>query len=102
MNRRTRGLYLDLTIRLRQDEDDDVRATPEGLQVHGHLFAFIDGEALAVRLSPARGHDLVTRGQAEHHSDGNGWVTVVDTELWNELADESHAYVGEPAVGGQS
>jgi hypothetical protein len=35
------------------------------------------------------------------HSARN-WVRVSDLQLWPELARESHQFVGEPPVGGQS
>jgi hypothetical protein len=102
MDERITNAYEDLTVELAQDEDDDVTVTDEGLEVDGNLFAYLDGELLAVQLPKARADDLVSRGIATPHADGGDWVTVADPELWLELATESHAFVGEPAVGGQS
>jgi hypothetical protein len=102
MNDRISAAYDDLTLTLAQDPDDDVTVTDDGLEVHGHRFAFLDGDRLVVKLAEHRGHDLVSRGVAVHHAGGSGWVAVTDTELWLELASESHAFVGEPAVGGES
>lgn len=102
MDERITNAYDDLTVELAQDEDNDVTVTDEGLEVDGNLFAYLDGELLAVQLPEERAADLIERGVAEKHADGGAWVTVADPELWLELAGESHAFVGEPAVGGQS
>jgi hypothetical protein len=102
MNDRTSIVYDDLTLTLAQDPDDDVTVTDSGLEVHGRRFAFPDGDQLVVKLAEHRANDLVSRGVATKHSEGDGWVAITDTELWQELASESHTFVGEPAVGGQS
>jgi hypothetical protein len=96
-----------VTDQLLQDEDYDVDATPDGLLVKGHLFAFLDDGALVVELPEARSADLRRRGVAEpFHStrggDSRTWVRVTDLQLWSELAREAHTYVGEPPVGRQS
>ncbi len=91
-----------LAEELREDPDDDVVIADDGLRVHGSLFAFLDGDALAVRLSPARTRDLEARGMARARPGHPEWVLVADRELWSELAGEAHTYVGEPPVGGES
>lgn len=92
--------YALLAEELRQDPDDDVVIAEDGLRVHGNLFAYLDGIALAVRLPDARARDLETRGMARRGPDG--WMLVTDRELWSELAGEAHTFVGEPPVGGES
>ena len=96
-----------VTDQLLEDEDYDVDATPDGLLVKGHLFAFLEGDALVVELPEARSADLRARGIAEpfrstRGGDSRTWVRVADRELWSELAREAHEYVGEPPVGRQS
>ena len=91
--------YEDLSIEL-VDSNDGVTVTPEGLRVHGKLFAFLRDDDLVVHLSPARAADLVERGIAVSHEDD--WVRINDQQLWPELAREGHEFVGEPAVGGES
>ncbi|MGA1835542.1 hypothetical protein VD659_01295 [Herbiconiux sp. 11R-BC] len=96
--------YEDLVLSLR--EEDGVAVTPDGLLVHGKLFVFLEGEDLVVELPEVRSTDLRTRGIASafraagHPS--REWVRVADRQLWPELARESHEFVGEPPVGGQS
>ncbi|RKR76515.1 hypothetical protein [Frondihabitans australicus] len=102
MDERIANAWDDVTVELSQDEDDDVTVTDEGLTVDGNLFAYLEGELLVIQLPQARADDLVSRGIASRHADGGDWVTIADPELWLELAGESHAFVGEPAVGGQS
>lgn len=102
MDSKIANAYEDLTVELAQDEDDDVTVTDEGLEVDGNLFAYLDGESLVVQLPKERADDLVERGVAARHADGGDWVAIADPELWLELATESHQFVGEPAVGGQS
>jgi hypothetical protein len=85
---------------------DEVAEAPEGLTVRGKLFAFLEEDDLVVELPFARSNDLVQRGiavafEAEGHETRN-WVRVGDRQLWQELARESHEFVGEPAVGGDS
>jgi hypothetical protein len=96
--------YENLTLSLR--DEDGVAITPDGLLVHGKLFAFLDGDDLVVELPEARSTDLKTRGVADAFSGGGhplrDWVRVSDLQLWPELARESHEFVGEPPVGGQS
>ncbi|WP_245635995.1 hypothetical protein [Herbiconiux solani] len=91
---------------LQLSDEDGVAVTPDGLLVHGKLFAFLDGDALVVELPEARATDLRERGQAFGFTGGGhelrDWVTIRDLELWPELAREAHEFVGEPAVGGQS
>jgi len=85
---------------------DGVHLSPQGLTVHGKLFGFLHGNELVVELPEARATDLKKRGvafelrSADHPN--REWVRVTDIELWPELARESHEYVGEPPVGGQS
>jgi hypothetical protein len=85
---------------------DEVAETPEGLIVKGTLFAFLDGDDLVVELPFARSNDLVERGIAmkfeAEGQEARDWVRVGDQQLWQELARESHEFVGEPAVGGDS
>ncbi len=96
--------YDNLTVSLRNE--DGFAVSPEGLLVHGKLFAFLDGDDLIVDLSEERTRDLLTRGVASpYERDGEAdrnWVRVTDRQLWPELAGEAHEFVGEPHVGGQS
>lgn len=96
----------DLTFELDEDEDYDVDVTVDGLLVRGRLFAFLEDDDLVVELPEARADDLKSRGvavafRAAGHPTRD-WVRVSDRELWSELARESHTFVGEPAVGGES
>lgn len=96
--------YVAVTRELLLDEDLDVDETPDGLLVHGKLFAFLDGSELVVELPEARSIDLQLRGIATAFSGAHGgpsrnWIRVGDRELWSELAHEAHEYVGEPPVG---
>jgi len=96
--------YDSLVLTLRTEEG--VKVTPDGLLVHGKLFAFLDGDDLVVEVSEARATDLKTRGVSAPFTGGGhelrDWVRVSDLELWPELAREAHEFVGEPAVGGDS
>ena len=99
--------YDAVTRELLLDEDYDVDFTPDGLLVHGRLFAFLDEDDLIVELPESRSVDLRGRGIAEpfsgvHGGPSRNWVRVTDRELWSELAREAHTYVGEPPVGRQS
>lgn len=94
--------YDDLALELTQDPDDDVTSTDDGLLVKGRRFAFLEGDRLVLRLPGDRVDDLLARGLARKHAEGDGWVAVPDVELWSELAEEAHAFVGEPPVGRQS
>ena len=99
--------YDAVTRELLLDEDYDVDLTPDGVLVHGKLFAFQDGDDLVVELPEARSADLRERGIAvPFHStrggDSRNWVRVSDLQLWSELAREAHTFVGEPPVGRQS
>ena len=98
--------YDALTIELAEDEDYDVDIAADGLLVHGRLFAFLEGDDLVVELPEARANDLKARGVASvFRAAGHptrDWARVSDRQLWSELARESHAFVGEPAVGGES
>lgn len=92
-----------LAEELREDPDADVVLGDDGgVYVKGARFAFLDGNALAVRLPPARARDLDARGLARYRPGNADWVLVTDRELWSELAAEAHTYVGEPPVGGDS
>ena len=100
-------VYDSMTRELLLDEDYDVDLTPDGLLVHGRLFAFLDGTDLVVDLPEARAKDLHDRGIAVPFSGTKGepsrnWIRVADLQLWSELAREAHQYVGEPPVGRQS
>ena len=99
--------YDAVTREMLVDEDFDVDYTPDGLLVHGLLFAFLDGDDLVVELPEARSGDLRERGIATpftgtHGEPSRNWVRVTDRELWSELAREAHTYVGEPPVGRDS
>lgn len=100
--------YNEIVLLLSQDPDADVTVGEDGLLVHGDLFAFLDDADgdLVVALSEQRATDLLERGVGRAFTDdrhpGEHWVRVSDIELWPELAQESHAYVGEPAVGDES
>lgn len=85
---------------------EGVVVEPDGLFVHGTLFAFLLDDDLVVELPLGRMGDLEVRGivtpfVSERHPTRD-WVRVGDRQLWSELAREAHEYVGEPAVGGQS
>ncbi|THG33078.1 hypothetical protein [Naasia lichenicola] len=96
--------YNDLLATLTSDEG--ITVGPDGLLVHGTLFAYFAEGELVVEVPEARASDLLARGVAEEYShDGHpdrNWVKVSDAELWPELAHEAHDFVGEPAVGGDS
>ena len=99
--------YDAVTRELLLDEDYDVDLTPDGVLVHGRLFAFLDGDDLVVELPAARSADLRERGVAasfrgEHGGPSRNWVRVSDRQLWSELAREAHTFVGEPPVGRES
>ena len=98
--------YDSLTTELAEDEDYDVDIAVDGLVVHGRLFAFLEGDDLVVELPETRAKDLKERGVAyAFRTAGHptrDWVRVSDRQLWSELARESHTFVGEPAVGGES
>ena len=99
--------YVAVTRELLLDEDVDVDETPDGLLVHGRLFAFLDGTDLVVELPEARSIDLQLRGiatafQGAHGGSSRNWIRVGDRQLWSELAREAHEFVGEPPVGRQS
>lgn len=102
MSELSTAAYDDLVISISQDEDDDITVTDDGLVVSGNRFAYLEGESLVVLLPRARADDLVERAIVKAHRDGEGWVAVVDEELWPELAAEAHTFVGEPATGGES
>ena len=96
--------YDDLTFEIAELEG--VSVEPDGLFVHGTLFAFLLDDDLIVELPLGRMGDLEVRGIAkpftsERHPTRD-WVRVNDRQLWSELAREAHEYVGEPAVGGES
>ena len=74
--------YDAVTRELLLDEDYDVDFTPDGLLVHGRLFAFLDEDDLIVELPEARSVDLRGRGIAEpfsgvHGGPSRNWVRVV-------------------------
>ena len=98
--------YDNLAIELAEDEDYDVDIAADGLLVHGRLFAFLEGDDLVVELPETRANDLKERGVAYAFRaagrPARDWVRVNDRQLWSELARESHTFVGEPAVGGES
>ncbi|MCU1415581.1 MAG: hypothetical protein JWN80_2921 [Microbacteriaceae bacterium] len=93
-------------VRFSFSDIDEVTETAEGLLVNGTLFAFLEGDDLVVELPFARSNDLVERGIAVRFAvegvKARDWVRVSDQQLWPELARESHEFVGEPAVGGDS
>ncbi|MFF2050537.1 hypothetical protein ACFVU2_02955 [Leifsonia sp. NPDC058194] len=96
-----------LSTQLLQDPDLDVSVTATGLHVRGQLFAYLDGDELAVDLPHDRAGDLVGREVASRvpaaRAEAKGaWVRVAATEDWPELAAEAHQFVGEPAVGRDS
>jgi hypothetical protein len=98
--------YEDLTFSMSEDEDFDVAVAADGLLVRGKLFAFLEGDDLVVELPEVRAKDLKERGVAYSFSaaghPSRDWVRVSDLQLWPELARESHEFVGEPRVGGDS
>ena len=96
--------YGDLEITMQDDEGVTVR--PDGLFVHGRLFAFLLDDDLVVELPLGRMADLEVREIAVRFESTvhptRDWVRVNDLQLWPELAREAHEYVGEPPVGGES
>jgi len=86
--------------------EDGVTVVENELLVHGTIFAFLDDDDLVVELPEARASDLAGRSVAaryvSHHHPTRNWIRVGDRELWPELARESHEFVSEPAVGGES
>jgi hypothetical protein len=102
MSELTDAAYDEVVVTLGQDPDVDVTVTDDGLLAHGKRFAFLDDDHLVVKLPAARASDLIARRVAGGHEAGEGWVSVSSIDLWQELAAEAHAFVGEPAVGGQS
>jgi len=98
--------YDEIVVLLSEDADADVTVGQEGLLVHGQLFAFLDAYDLVVALPEQRVNDLLHRGVGRTYTDaehpGRHWVRISDIELWPELAQESHTYVGEPSVGDES
>jgi hypothetical protein len=98
--------YDDLTFSMSEDEDYDVVIADDGMLVRGTLFAFLEGDDLVVELPEERASDLKERGVADASTTAGhpsrDWVRVSDIQLWPELARESHQYVGEPPVGGDS
>ncbi|NQX27767.1 hypothetical protein HQQ81_10485 [Microbacteriaceae bacterium VKM Ac-2854] len=95
-----RTAYEDLTLELADEEG--VSVADDALLVNEEEFAYLDGEALVVKLPEDRAADLREREVAVAQPDAEGWVRVEDTELWSELAGEAYEFVGEPAVGGES
>ena len=96
-----------LAAQLLEDPDLDVSVTTTGLHVRGRLFAYLDGVELVVDLPEERAEDLIGREVATAVAAGRSepkgaWARIADTEDWPELASESHQFVGEPAVGGES
>ena len=96
--------YEELAFELRIE--DGVTVVENELLVHGTIFAFLDGDDLVVELPEARATDLASRSVARrftsHHHPTRNWIRVGDRELWPELLRESHEFVSEPAVGGES
>jgi hypothetical protein len=89
------------------DPDADVVDGPEGLTVHGALFAFApEPGVLVVDLPEQRAADLIERDVAEpadvDRPAKGRLVAVRDSDDWLELATEAHQFVGEPAVGRDS
>jgi hypothetical protein len=93
-------------VRFSFSDIDEVTESEEGLLVKGTLFAFVEDDDLVVELPFARSNDLIERGIAVRYTaegaKSRDWVRVSDQQLWPELAHESHEFVGEPAVGGDS
>ena len=98
--------YNSVVTAMIEDGYDDVERTATGLLVRGKRFAFLDGIELVVQLPQPRASDLKERGIADifavDDEVSETWVRVSDLELWPELMRESHAFVAEPPVGGQS
>jgi hypothetical protein len=74
----------------------------EVLEVHGTVYAFLKEGRLVVKLPLERAGALVEAGAAVHFEVGRhamkGWVGVGlpddhDQTLWQQLLDESRAYV---------
>ncbi|GAA4266258.1 hypothetical protein [Frondihabitans peucedani] len=102
MSELTDAAYDEVVFTLAQDPDVDVTVSDDGLLARGRRFAFLDDDHLVVKLPHDRAADLVARRIAGGRPEGEGWVSVSSVDLWLELAGEAHAFVGEPAVGGQS
>jgi hypothetical protein len=96
--------YKELSFDLKVE--DGVTVVENELLVHGAVFAFLDGDDLVVELPEQRATDLASRSVARrfasHHHPTRNWIRVADRELWPELARESHTFVSDPAVGGES
>jgi len=96
--------YEELAFELKVE--DGVTVVENELLVHGTIFAFLDGDDLVLELPEARAGDLTARAVAEryssHHHPTRNWVRVADREIWPELLRESHEFVSEPPVGGES
>ena len=102
----TNDRYEALRTALVRDPDLDVTARDGALFVRQTRFAYLAGDALAVRLPDGRADDLVNRGIAElvrHDTDSRAsWVTISDTEDWPELASEAHELAGGHQPGNRS
>ena len=101
-----RRAYEILSRALLRDEHRDVELTPDGLFVHGRLFAFLDGADLVVHLPEARitelkGREVAASFEVVAH-ENRTWARVSDWHLWPEMAREAHQYVGHGPLGGQS
>ena len=96
--------YEELSFELKVE--DGVTVVENELLVHGTIFAFLDGDDLVLELPEARASDLAARAVSDryssHHHPTRNWIRVADRELWPELLRESHEFVSEPAVGGES
>jgi len=96
--------YEELSFEL--NVEDGVTVVENELLVHGTIFAFLDDDELVLELPEARATDLVSRSVASrftsHNHPTRNWIRVGDRELWPELTRESHEFVSEPAVGGES
>lgn len=99
--------YEDLTFALLRDPDLDVSRRPDGLYVGTLRFAYLQDGALAVLLPTSRANDLVTRSiatplpETPTRPDG-AWVTITDSDDWNELAGEAHTFARGTLPGRQS
>ncbi|MCP2267205.1 hypothetical protein ACFQHV_07445 [Promicromonospora thailandica] len=102
----TNDRYHALRRSLEQDPDLDVTAREGALFVRQTKFAYLAGEALAVRLPSGRADDLITRDIAvllrSEPEAGASWVTVSDPEDWPELASEAHELAGGHQPGNRS
>lgn len=68
------------------------------LKVDGSIFAMLPGVQLVVKLPSERVTALIESGEGEPFDGGKGrpmkqWLTVVDADAWEHLAEEALQFV---------